>query len=86
MNKIKVVRASRAGWGTPTWRVYNSQWNINEFIDETDAQKLLSLVNKIQDKMPTLNKSNILIDKNSDVPRPKMKEFISENGNKKVKL
>lgn len=86
MNKIKVVRASRAGWGTVTWRVYNSQWNMNEFIDETDAQKLLSLVNKIQDKMPTLNKSNILIDKNSDVPRPKMKEFISDNGHKKVTL
>lgn len=44
------------------------------------------MVNGIQDKMPTGKKLNIMIDKTSDVPRPKMKEFIQDNGHKKVTL
>ena len=87
LKRNKIVKVSRAGWGQLDWKVYNSEWNIEEYISEADANKLLTFISKISDKTPQLKKgSTILIDKHSDIPRPKLKEFITDNGYKKVTL
>lgn len=87
METTRLTQLSRQGWGGLQWRHSTAQWNSIEFLEETDVNVLLSLINNIKDKMPTLKKdAGILIDKNSDVPRPKLKEFIEDNNLKKVTL
>lgn len=86
MNFEKIYRVRRAGWSQLQWSVYTNEWNAINFLPETDANTLLNMIKSIQDKMPTGKKLNIMIDKTSDVPRPKMKEYIEDNGHKKVTL
>lgn len=85
VNKTKIQTVWRSSWSTPTWSVRNSEWNTEKYISEQDANKLLSLIATIQDKAPTMSKgTTIAIDKSSDIPRSKLKEFINDNGFKKV--
>lgn len=87
LKRNKIAKVSRNGWSQLDWRVSNSEWQLEEYISESDAQKLLTFISKISDKAPQMSKGcNILIDKNSDIPRPKLKEFIADNGYKKVTL
>jgi hypothetical protein len=30
LKRNKIVKVSRAGWGQLDWKVYNSEWNIEE--------------------------------------------------------
>lgn len=87
MKTVKLSQLSRQGWSGLQWRHTTQSWSATEFLEETDVNILLSLITNIKDKMPTLKKdAGILIDKNSDVPRPKLKEFIEDNNLKKVTL
>jgi hypothetical protein len=87
MKKFKKARVSRGGWGVLNWNCHNSSYNMETFIPEKDWATLLTLVGRIQDKKITYSKGmNILIDKNSEVPRPKLKDFIADNNLKKVTL
>jgi hypothetical protein len=83
MKIIKLPKLVRSGWS-------GLKWNLNspyDFLEETDVNTLLTLINSIKDKMPTLKKdAGILIDKTSNIPRPKLKEFIEDNNLKKVTL
>jgi hypothetical protein len=80
-------KLQRGGWRITEWQVYDSEWGTESFLSQADYNKIQSVVSKIQDKMPTITaKSNVLIDKTSDVPRPKFKEFLADNGCKKVTL
>jgi len=80
----KVLELSRGGYNTQ-WHVRNNYWNIKQFIEEADVNNIMGVINNIQESMPTLKpKSNVLIDKQSDIPRPKLKEFINDNGLNKV--
>jgi hypothetical protein len=83
----KIYPLSRGGWRTTEWQVYESEWNATGVLDQQDTVKLAKIIARVQDKMPTIkSKTNVLIDKNSDVPRPKLKEFLSDNNAKKVTL
>ena len=87
MKTVKLSQLARQGWSGLQWRHTTDQWSSKEFLEETDVNVVLSLINNIKDKMPTIKKdAGILIDKNSDVPRPKLKEFIEDNNLKKVTL
>jgi hypothetical protein len=87
MKSTKTYSVVRNGWGGLKWNVYASEWNAKSFVEASEWNKLLALVNKIQDKKPTMSKgTNILIDKNSEIPRPKLKEFIADNKLKKCTL
>jgi hypothetical protein len=87
VKRNKITKVTRQGWSQLEWKVYENAWNLEEYIDETDTQKLLTFISTISDKVPKMKKGlNILIDKNSDIPRPKLKEFINDNGYKKVTL
>lgn len=84
MNIEKLKPLSRGGWSTTkNWRV--SDYQLVDFINENDAKALQAFITQIKDKMPTIKEgTNITIDKNSDIPRPKLKEFITDNKCKKV--
>jgi len=84
----KYYRMVRQGWSNNmTWSLGTTSWTTNDFIDETDVNKIKTFISSIKDTMPTLKpKTNILIDKNSDIPRNKLKEFINDNNLKKVTL
>jgi hypothetical protein len=83
--KKKIQSVFRSTWSTPTWSVRNNDWDIQKHISEQDANNLFSLIATIQDNAPTMSKgTTIAIDKSSDIPRPKLKEFINDNGFKKV--
>jgi len=84
----KYYRMTRQGWSNNmTWSLGTTSWTTNDFIDETDVNKIKTFISSIKDTMPTLKpKTNILIDKNSDIPRNKLKEFINDNNLKKVTL
>ena len=87
MKLQNIYPLSRGGWRTTEWQTYDSEWNAVTLIDVNDTVKINSIVSKIKDKMPTVgNKTNVLIDKTSDVPRTKFKEFLTDNGAKKVTL
>ena len=88
MKNIKLTKLHRTGWhGNHSWTHYKNDWSTSTFYDATDYQKLLTVLSGIQDKMPTMKKgSNIMIDKASELPRPKLKEFINDNGYNKVTL
>jgi hypothetical protein len=87
MKLQNIYPLSRGGWRTTEWQTYDSEWNAVTLIDVNDTVKINSIVSKIKDKMPTVgNKINVLIDKTSDVPRTKFKEFLTDNGAKKVTL
>jgi hypothetical protein len=87
MKKITMNRVIRGGWNGLNWSHYSNEWSQINFYEANEYQKLLNVLGTIQDKLPTLKKgSTILIDKNSEIPRPKLKEFIADNGYKKVTL
>jgi hypothetical protein len=87
LKRNKITKVVRNGWNGLQWSAYESEWNIEEYISESDANKILAFISKISDKKPQMKKGcNILIDRHSDLPRPKLKEFISDNGYKKVTL
>jgi len=88
MKKIDLQKLYRGGWANNrSWNNTKNEWNKSSFYDPTDYQKLLTVLNGIQNKMPTMKKgSNIMIDKSSEIPRPKLKEFINDNGYNKVTL
>ena len=87
MKLQNIYPLSRGGWRTTEWQVYDSDWNVTTLIDVNYTVKINSIISKIKDKMPTVgNKTNVLIDKNSDVPRTKFKEFLTDNGANKVTL
>lgn len=87
MKTQNIYPLGRGGWRTTEWQVYDSQWNATTVIDSKDTIKLNAIISKIKDKMPAINpKTNVLIDKNSDVPRAKLKEFLTDNNCKKVTL
>ena len=87
MKLQNIYPLSRGGWRTTEWQIYDSEWNAVTLIDVNDTVKINSIISKIKDKMPTVgNKTNVLIDKTSDVPRTKFKEFLTDNGAKKVTL
>ena len=87
MKTVRLSQLSRQGWSGLQWKHTTHSWSSHEFLEETDVNTLLTLINSIKDKMPTLKKdAGILVDKNSDVPRPKLKEFIENNNLKKVTL
>ena len=87
MKTTTLSSLSRNGWNTLAWRYQNSNWMQVDFIEETEVNTLLTFIGNIKDKMPTLKpNAGILIDKTSDVPRPKLKEFIEDNKLKKVTL
>ena len=82
--KQKVLELTRAGYNVQ-WYLSSNQWNVKQFIEKTDVDDIMSVINNIQTNMPTLKpKLNVLIDKQSDIPRPKLKEFINDNGLNKV--
>jgi hypothetical protein len=86
MKTIKLPRLVRTGWNGLKWDIHNSN-SPYDFLEETDVNTLLTLISSIKDKMPTLKKdAGILIDKTSNIPRPKLKEFIEDNNLKKVTL
>jgi hypothetical protein len=84
----KYYRLQRQGWSNNmSWNLNTTSWNTHDFIEQTDVNKIKTFVGNIKETMPTLKpKTNILIDKNSDVPRNKLKEFINDNNYKKVTL
>jgi len=87
MNTKQVAFLHRSGWGTKYWNLSQNRWNLQLFIEKTDYSKIKNVINNIQDKLPTIKSgSNILIDKNSEVPRTKFKEFLNDNNYKKVTL
>lgn len=87
MKLQNIYPLSRGGWRTTEWHAYDSEWNAEAIIDVKDTSKINAIISKIKDKMPTVgSKTNVLIDKNSDVPRAKFKEFLTDNGAKKVTL
>ena len=87
MNIKHYYPLSRGGWRTTDWQFSPNQWSSISFIDEKEFAGLQKVLNKVQDKMPTIQaKSNLLIDKSSEVPRAKFKEFVSDNKCKKVTL
>jgi hypothetical protein len=87
MKKITITKINRNVWGTPTWNYYGQDWNKQDFYEVAEFQKILNVINAIQETLPPLKKgSTILIDKNSEIPRPKLKEFIADNDYKKVTL
>ena len=87
MKSKKIYPISRGGWRVTEWQFYLSEWNATEFLDVNEYQVLESVCKKIQDKMPTIGKgTNVMIDKTSEVPRAKFKEFLEDNGAKKVTL
>ena len=88
MKNIKLTKLHRTGWhGNYSWTHYKNDWSTSTFYDAADYQKLLTVLSGIQDKIPTMKKgSNIMIDKASELPRPKLKEFINDNGYNKVTL
>ena len=82
--KQKVLELSRYGYNVQ-WYLSSNQWNVKQFIEKTDVDDIMNVINNIQTNMPTLKpKLNVLIDKQSDIPRPKLKEFINDNGLNKV--
>jgi hypothetical protein len=83
----KIFPLSRGGWRTTEWQVYESEWNATGVLDQQDTATIAKIISRIQDKMSTINpKTNVLIDKNSDVPRAKLKEFLADNKANKVTL
>ena len=85
VKKTKIQKISRGGWNTTEWRVYNQDWNREMMVSKQDADALFAMIKTIQDKSPSMSKgTTIAIDKSSDIPRPKLKEFINDNGYKKV--
>ena len=83
----KIFPLSRGGWRTTEWQVYESEWNATGVLDQQDTATINKIIAKVQDKMPAINpKTNVLIDKNSDVPRAKLKEFLADNKANKVTL
>jgi hypothetical protein len=87
MKKITITKINRTHWGTPNWNYFGNEWNKQDFYDNIEFQKLLNVLGTIQETLPPLKKgSTILIDKNSEIPRPKLKEFIADNDYKKVTL
>jgi len=83
----KIFPLSRGGWRTTEWQVYESEWNAIGVLDQQDTATIAKIISRIQDKMSTINpKTNVLIDKNSDVPRAKLKEFLADNKANKVTL
>lgn len=82
----QIAKVRRGGWSSLNWSVYDSEWHKVNFLEEKDANDLLTLINSIQSTMPNITNANILIDKTSDIPRPKLKEFIEDKGHKKVTL
>lgn len=87
MKSTKAFRLTRSGWHTLQWSCNTNHWNAHSFVPESEANKLITLVGKIQEKMPTLKvNAGVLIDKNSDIPRPKLKEYLNDNKLKKVTL
>jgi len=87
MKLQNIYPLSRGGWRTTEWHAYDSEWNAEAIIDVKDTSKINAIISKIKDKMPTVgSKINVLIDKNSDVPRAKFKEFLTDKGAKKVTL
>ena len=80
----KVLELNRGGYNTQ-WYLRNNYWNTKQFIEEVDVNSIMGVINNIQENMPTLKpKLNVLIDKQSDIPRPKLKEFINDNSLNKV--
>jgi hypothetical protein len=80
----KVLELSRSGYNVQWFLRYNT-WNVKQFIEENDVLNIINVINNIQENMPTLKpKLNVLIDKQSDIPRPKLKEFINDNDLNKV--
>lgn len=87
MNIKHYYPLSRGGWRTTDWQFQANQWASISFIDEKEFAGLQKVLNRVQDKMPTISpKTNLLIDKSSEVPRAKFKEFVNDNKCKKVTL
>jgi len=87
MKLQNIYPLSRGGWRQIDWQVYDQDWNATCLLDSKDTAKITSILNKVQDKMPTIQRNqNVLIDKSSDVPRAKFKEFLSDSNAKKVTL
>jgi len=87
MNIKQYYPLSRGGWRTTEWQFQSNSWASISFIDEKEFAKLQKVLNRVQDKMPIIQaKTNLLIDKSSEVPRAKFKEFVGDNKCKKVTL
>lgn len=76
-----------SGYGNLKWNIDSRPWNKEYYLSDVDYINIINVYNKIQDKISNIPaKSNILIDKASDIPRSKLKEFISDSKCKKVTL
>lgn len=88
IKRKKLIGIQRLGHSTLKWNIPTvSSWSTQEYINEKDSIDILNLISKISNTHLSLKAGlNILIDKHSNIPRPKLKEFINDNKLNKVTL